>query len=209
MDQPPILYVRHAMAAADDSRHPTEWVLDDEGRGAASDLADRLEVADGIGVLVSSTEPKALGTAEVIATRWGAEVTSDERLREATRPWVGPGYRAVAHRYLRGETIDGWEQQAVVAARADEAVHDAVKAADGRTVVVVTHGLVLATLLCRILGDDFDAESFWSCLAFPDAWALDDSGLLHRPLGSFDTGQVAAIQSTTVGGRTQERPTGT
>src|SRR3546814_9571306 len=98
MDQPPILYVRHAMAAADDSRHPTEWVLDDEGRGAASDLADRLEVADGIGVLVSSTEPKALGTAEVIATRWGAEVTSDERLREATRPWVGPGYRAVAHR---------------------------------------------------------------------------------------------------------------
>src|SRR3546814_17369569 len=102
MDQPPILYVRHAMAAADDSRHPTEWVLDDEGRGAASDLDDRLAVADGSGVLVSRTEQKALGPAEGIATPWGAEVRGDERRREATRPWGGPGQRAVAPPPRRG-----------------------------------------------------------------------------------------------------------
>lgn len=179
----PITFVRHSMAVSDASRHPTEWELDAAGRTAAHELAGRLEVAPAIGALVSSTEPKALGTAEAIAARWDAGVVPDDRLREASRPWVGPGYRGVAHRYLRGEAIDGWEPHDDVAARAAAAVDDAIAAAGGRPVVVVTHGLVLAVHLRAALGSDFDAESFWSCLAFPDAWALDADGLLHRPLG--------------------------
>jgi hypothetical protein len=51
---------------------------------------------------------------------------------------------------------------------------------DGTT-VIVTHGLALALHLAARLGAGFDAEAFWSRLAFPDAWALDD-GVLERPL---------------------------
>lgn len=171
------------MAVPDEHRHPTEWQLDAGGRRDAEDLAGRLEVAPAIGVLVSSTEPKALGTAEAIAAHWGTEVRPDDRLREAMRPWVGPGYRAVAHRYLRGDEIDGWEPHLEVASRIEAAVEDACGDADGAPVVVVTHGLVLAVHLRVRLGPEFDAESFWSCLAFPDAWALDDRGFLHRPVG--------------------------
>jgi broad specificity phosphatase PhoE len=193
MDHVPISYVRHSMAVPDPDRHPTEWELDDRGRAEAERLADRLEVAPEIGVLVSSTEPKALGTAEVIAAVWGAAVRPDERLREARRPWVGPGYRAVAHRYLRGEPIDGWEPHADVSARTEAAVEEACDAADRRPVVVVTHGLVLAVHLRTKLGGGFDAESFWSCLAFPDAWALDSSGLLHRPLAQLDSRHIDVL----------------
>ena len=182
MVNPPISFVRHSMAVPDERRHPTEWVLDGRGRQDAEELAARLEVEPAIGALVSSTEPKALGTAEVIGARWGAEVRPDDRLREATRPWVGAGYRAVAHRYLRGGEIDGWEPHLDVAARVEAAVEDACAAAGGAPVVVVTHGLVLAVHLRVRLGHEFDAESFWSCLAFPDAWALDGGGLLHRPV---------------------------
>ena len=182
----PISYVRHSMAVPDEGRHPTEWVLDSAGRALAAELADRLEVAPAVGVLVSSTEPKALGTAEVIGARWGAEVRPDDRLREAMRPWVGPGYRAVAHRYLRGEEIDGWEPHGDVASRVAASVDEACDDAGDTPVVVVTHGLVLAVHLRRRLGPEFDAESFWSCLAFPDAWALDERGLLHRPLARLD-----------------------
>lgn len=178
----PITYVRHSMAVTDETTHPTEWALDDLGRVAAGRLAARLEVAPEIGVLAASSEPKAIGTAEVIGERWQAEVRVDDRLREAARPWVGPGYRAVAHRYLRGEAIDGWEPHEQVADRVEAAVGEAASAAGGRPVVIVTHGLVLAVHLGRRLGEGFDAESFWSCLAFPDAWALDEGGLLHRPL---------------------------
>ena len=139
-------------------------------------------MGDGGFRLVSSTEPKAIETAEAVARRWEGEVLPDDRLREAQRPWIGPGYRAVAHRYLRGELPDGWEPHADVAARMGAAVSDALAAATGAPVVVVTHGLILSIHLGDRLGADFDRESFWSRLAFPDAWALDADDTLHRSL---------------------------
>src|SRR5688500_5376908 len=169
MDVPPITYVRHAMAVPAEGLHPTLWHLDDAGRADAARMADRLEVAPAIGRLVASTEPKSLETAEAIAARWGSELVVDERLREAVRPWIGPGYRAVVHRYLRGELPDGWEPHDDVASRVADAVGDAVAAAGDRPVVVVRHGLALALDLGERLGRDFDRESFWSSPAFHDA----------------------------------------
>jgi len=186
MDVSPITYVRHSMAVPEESVHPTDWRLDERGRADAARLADRLEVAPAIGALVTSTEPKAVGTAEAVGARWDAPVVVDARLREAIRPWIGPGYRAVVHRYLRGELPDGWEPHSEVAARMAAAVADAVVAAGGRPVVVVSHGLALAVHLGERLGAAFDRESFWSGLAFPDAWALDAAGMLHRPLARAD-----------------------
>jgi broad specificity phosphatase PhoE len=178
----PITYVRHAMAVPAEGVHPTEWHLDGVGRADAARLADRLEVAPAVGCLVSSTEPKAAETAAAIAARWDAELVLDARLREALRPWIGPGYRAVAHRYLRGELPEGWEPHGEVASRVAACLADALDTAAGRPVVVVSHGLALALHLGDRLGSDFDRESFWSSLAFPDAWALDGAGTLHRPL---------------------------
>ena len=170
------------MAVPADGVHPTGWHLDDVGRAAARAGAGRLEVGAGIGALVSSTEPKAMQTAEAIAERWSTGVLADDRLREAVRPWIGPGYRAIVHRYLRGEAQEGWEPHDEVAARVNEAVEGAVAVADGGPVVVVSHGLALALHLGDRLGADFDRESFWSGLAFPDAWALDADDVLHRSL---------------------------
>ena len=184
----PITYVRHAMAVLDESVHPTEWRLDATGRAAAATLAQTLEVGDGIGALVTSSEPKALETAEAIGERWHVAVRADDRLREAVRPWIGPGYRAMAHHYLRGEPYDGWEPHAEVAARTSAAVEDAVAAANGGPVVVVSHGLALCLHLAHRLGDGFDPDLFWSCLAFPDAWALGPGDLLHRPLKGVPIG---------------------
>lgn len=179
---PPITYVRHAMAVPDDGVHPSSWHLDHAGRAAVRAWADRLEIGAGIGALVSSTEPKALETAEAIAERWQAEVVEDARLREAVRPWIGPGYRAIAHRYLRGEQPEGWEPHAEVADRMAAAVGDAVAQTGAGPVVVVSHGLALSVHLGHRLGDDFDRESFWSGLAFPAAWALEPDDVLHRSL---------------------------
>ena len=183
----PITYVRHAMAVQEESVHPTAWRLDARGRSEAAALAERLDVAPSIGALVASTEPKARETAEAIGHHWHAAIVADERLREASRPWVGPGYRAVVHRYLRGQLPAGWEPHDEVAARVGAAVDDATRAADGRPVVVVSHGLALALHLGQVLGDGFDRESFWSSLSFPDAWVLDEAGTLQRPATGIAT----------------------
>ena len=182
MAVPPITYVRHAMAATSEGIHPSEWHLDDAAKDHAEAWASRLEVGDEGFRLVSSTEPKALETAAAVARRWGGEVVPDERLREAQRPWIGPGYRAVAHRYLRGELPEGWEPHADVASRIGAAVAEALDTAAGAPVVVVTHGLILSIHLGDRLGPEFDRESFWSRLAFPDAWALGADDTLHRSL---------------------------
>lgn len=181
MAAPPITYVRHAMAVQEESVHPTAWRLDARGRAEAAALATRLEVAPSIGTLVASSEPKARETADAIGRHWHAAVVVDDRLREASRPWVGPGYRAVVHRYLRGQVPPGWEPHEEVAARVGAAVTEATLAADGQPVVVVSHGLALALHLGQVLGDHFDREWFWSSLAFPDAWVLDATGTLQRP----------------------------
>lgn len=182
MHAPPV-YVRHAMAVPADGAHPTVWELDDRGRASARALAARLEVGAGPGAVVTSTEPKAHATAEEIAALWELPLVADPRLREARRPWVGPGYRGVVHRYLRGGLPEGWEPHAEVARRVGAAVAEASEAAGGRTLVVVSHGLSLALHLGERLGPDFDREGFWSSLAFPDAWLLDQQGFLHRCAG--------------------------
>lgn len=180
MDQSPVTYVRHAMAVQVEGAHPTEWELDGFGRESARAMARRLELPGGIGALIASTEPKALGTAEAIAEVWETEVVADPLLREAVRPWIGPGYRAVVHRYLRGELPEGWEPHGEVAGRMRAAVEAARAVAGARAIVVVSHGLALSVHLGDRLGPEFDREGFWSSLSFPDAWVLD-GGLLHRP----------------------------
>jgi broad specificity phosphatase PhoE len=176
----PLVYVRHAMAVPAEGLHPTDWELDEVGRDSARTLAGRLEVEGGVGAVVTSTEPKALGTAEEIAAVWSAPLVADDRLREAVRPWIGPGYRAVVHRYLRGELPEGWEPHADVAGRVAAALQDGADEAGERTLVVVSHGLSLALHLGERLGPEFDREGFWSSLAFPDAWVLDEQDFLHR-----------------------------
>jgi broad specificity phosphatase PhoE len=181
---PPITYVRHAMPAVSEGVDPSEWHLDEANRAAVRVWAERLEVGDGIGVLVTSTEPKAVETAAAIAECWSADVVEDPRLREARRPWIGTGYRAVAHRYLRGERPEGWEPHASVADRMATAVGDALAKAGDGPALVVSHGLALSVHLGDRLGADFDRETFWSRLAFPDAWALGSDDVLHRSLPS-------------------------
>lgn len=176
-------YVRHAMPVAEPDVLPCDWHLDDAGRRATAAVADRLEVAPGIGALVTSSEPKAVETALVIAERWSAVVHPDDRLREVERPWVGAGYRHVAHRYLRGELPDGWEPHADAARRAAAAVREARESSSG-PIVVVTHGLLLSVHLADLLGSSFDRECFWSTLAFPDAWSVHEPGTICRAMAA-------------------------
>ena len=187
MQAPSVTYVRHAMPETDDGADPTTWHLGEEGTRLAGRLAGRLEVAPRIGALVTSDEPKAVETAAAIAQHWGSEVVHDDRLREVRRPWVGEGYRSVAHRYLQGDLPARWEPYAEVVARTGAAVADARVAAGSGPVVVVSHGLALAVHLGAVLGDGFDRDAFWRCLAFPDAWTLDEVGTLHRPLVGVGT----------------------
>jgi broad specificity phosphatase PhoE len=149
-----VILVRHAMPELDPAVPHHDWHLGEAGRAAARELAARLPRDARV---VSSDEPKARETAEEI----GLPFRLDARLREVARPAVWrDDYRAIARRYVAGETLDGWEPHDAVIARLRAAA-----TAD----IVVTHGLAMTVFL----GQDV---AFWEELKFPDAWRVSPPG---------------------------------
>ncbi len=164
-----VILVRHAMPVLVPEVSAEQWRLGPPGRAAARALGRTLEP----GVVVSSDEPKAAETAAEIAAVHGAGVGLDHRFGEAHRPYVwtdDASYRDRARAYLRGESVEGWEPHAFVAARFAAALADhAPRAlATGVPLIVVTHGLAM-TLWAWSIGAATDRVAWWEPLGFPDA----------------------------------------
>ena len=148
--------VRHATVQLRLGEPARTWPLTEEGRAAAALLAARLPRVERV---LSSPEPKALGTAEPIAHLHSLQVEVDDRLREVERERNLPtrdAHRAAVRRYLAGEGVNGWEPRELALARVRAAVAGLEDAA------VVSHGMLLSLLL----GYSFDE---WSRIGLPDA----------------------------------------
>ena len=148
-------FVRHAEVELELDRPASTWQLTEDGRADAEEIAARLAPVSRV---LSSPEPKAVGTAEPLAARSGVEVEIDSRLREVGREANLPDYAAhrdAVRRYLAGEPVAGWEPAADARTRFAEAIDGLDDAA------VVTH----ATVLSLFLGYDFER---WGRIALPD-----------------------------------------
>lgn len=141
-----VFFIRHAAVVLDPRRPAPEWLLSEDGLDAARRLACEPRLAE-VGRIVSSPEPRALGTAAPLADARGLELTVDDDLREVERgslPVLARrDYVALVGRYLGGEGVDGWEPAAEARARFAAAVDRHRANHDGDT-AIVTHGLVLA-----------------------------------------------------------------
>ena len=171
----PITYVRHAMPAVEEGvdparlaprrRHPAHA----HARGRTGS-----RWASGIGVLV--VEHRAEGPRDGRGHRRAVAGRGQSRTSACARPSArgsapatGPSPTATS-----AASPDGWEPHAAVAARmARRGRRRARGRGRWRRSSIVGHGLALSIHLGDRLGSDFDRESFWSRLAFPDAWALD------------------------------------
>lgn len=168
-----VIIVRHAMPAVDPEVPADRWPLAWDSRVAARLL--RLHVSHPA-YYVASTEPKAAQTMQEIA---GAQrVVTDADLAEVHRPHIwfsDEGYHAAALAYAGGVCPEGWEPQAEVITRFDAAVvrHAATAAAQGRTLIIGTHGLAPTVWMASRYELDCDPARFWSELRFPDVVEID------------------------------------
>lgn len=170
-----LILVRHAMPVVDPETPPADWVLSDEGRVAARQLAPILPAEP---YLVASGEPKAWQTIE-----GAGQVTIDVRFGEVVRHGEGFGgdFRTPRRAYVDGADHPGWEPRATVTRRFDAAVGDHLVAAAGRPLVVASHGMAMTVWLTSRIGLD-DPGAFWAELRFPDAVLVDlDAGRVSRP----------------------------
>ena len=167
------LLVRHAAPVIDPSAPSSEWVLSAEGEEAARRLARHL-ARPVRGPLYSSAETKAVQTASALAEEWGLRVRVEDGLREVGgRRWAASGreYEQSVSRYLRSETVDGWEG---LAEAQDRVVATMRKLMRGEDALFVSHGLVLVLGLAWLLNaEPATLLPVWRTIRFPDLCIVD------------------------------------
>jgi broad specificity phosphatase PhoE len=165
-----VLLVRHSVPQVDPEVPSEQWRLSAEGRARSEELAGRVAAYDP-DVLVSSPEPKARETADVLAARLGLPVRESPDLREQARRTVGwlereeleAGIRRLFEQ--RDEVVFGEESAADALARFSRAVDGL-----GPAALVVSHGTVISLYVAARTGrDPFEV---WRSLQLPDLIAL-------------------------------------
>lgn len=149
-----LLLVRHGETALNAARvmQPADTPLSPRGQLQARAVAERLG-AEAPGALWSSDLPRAWQTADAIAQASGLTARAQPLLHERNfgelrgRPYDSLGFDPLAMR----EAPRGGESVADFEARIDQAFDAALlhAGATGSTLVLVTHGLVIHSLLAR------------------------------------------------------------
>ena len=169
---PRLVLVKHSHVDVVPGRPPRTWELSGEGRRRAAVLADRLAEFDAARV-VSSVEPKAVETGEIVAQRLGvpsARVAGlHEQLRD-TAPYLGAEDFEAAIAWLFDEpskVVFGEESADAASGRfsaaADALAEDAATA--GRDAIVIAHGTVIALYVARVAG--IEPFPLWQSLGMP------------------------------------------
>jgi broad specificity phosphatase PhoE len=166
-----LVLVRHAMPVHGPETPARDWVLGPEGREAAQQLCARLPTG---ARLVASTEPKAMATIEPLGP-----VITDRRFDEIERVEAyGGDFRTQRRAYVGGVDHVDWEPRDDVVRRFDAGVAEQLAAADGRPVIVASHGMATTLWLTATIGLA-DPGAFWEDLRFPDAWVVG-GGTIER-----------------------------
>jgi broad specificity phosphatase PhoE len=161
-----LLLVRHSVPELDPAVPAEEWRLSEEGRRRCGPLADRL-TAFRPQELISSPEPKARETAELIAPALGLDVRLSDGVRETARrsvPWLQADVleRGIRDLFARPNEIVFGEESAAAALKRFAAAVDGLR----EPAVVVTHGTVLSLYVAAKTGRD--AFDVWRGLNLPD-----------------------------------------
>ena len=154
---PHLILVKHALPEIVPALPANYWHLSEDGRSQGVLLADQLATY-GPAVLVSSSEPKALETAHLVAQRMHTSVQIVDGLHEHDRsntPWLGPEEfdRAVAAFFHHpAELVLGCETAQQASERFARTMAEVTSRYAEQNVAVSTHGTVLSLFVSRATG---------------------------------------------------------
>lgn len=174
-----LILVKHAMPDIDPAVPPPRWLLGAAGRYAAFQLSNELRQYDP-SVVITSIEPKAAETGEIVGACLHAPVEQRLNLHEHERdglPFLSDaGFHArIATIFAHpDERVVGRESANEARSRFSRAVHQTLDDYSG-DVVIVAHGTVLSLFVSGCTGiDGFD---LWKRLGLPSYVVLERPGL--------------------------------
>lgn len=167
---PKLILVRHSCPEIVSDVPANQWRLSNEGQHRCKPLADRL-VAYQPDVLVASSEPKALETAQIVADLLGRSVSTAEGLHEHVRTNVG----FLDLEQFEASVADFFEnpKRLVLGRETADQAHDrfagaiagVVEKYPDENVAVFTHGTVMTLFVSRAAG--LEPFPFWKRLGLP------------------------------------------
>lgn len=171
-----LILVKHSVPQIEIELPANAWGLSEEGRVRSHRLAEHLQSLEPE-VIVSSSEPKANETADILARRLQLETQIDPQLREHDRsnvPYLShEAFQDSIRAFFQNpdELVFGQETANQAYARFYRAVHAVLNEHKNKTVVIVTHGTVISLFVSRLTGRS-DLE-LWNMLGLPSFVAMD------------------------------------
>lgn len=171
-----LILVKHSLPELAGGIPAREWKLSAEGRIRARKLAEQLNSFDPE-VIVSSVEPKAKETAEIIADRFDLELRLVDGLHEHDRSTIpllstDQFQAAIREFFDKPDTlVFGSESANTAHRRFSSAVHAVLREYPDQTIVIVSHGTVISLFVSGLTG--MSDMLFWSELGLPSYVVLD------------------------------------
>lgn len=170
-----LILVKHSLPQIDPSVPSREWRLSCEGRRRARKLGDRLDRYN-LDLVASSTEPKALETAEIAAGALDVPIEIVEGLHEHERANVGflkseRFERSIERFFSRPkDPVFGDETADQAHDRFSNAVNGLSDRFRHKNIAIVTHGTVLSLFVSRI--SELEPFALWRRLGLPSWVAM-------------------------------------
>ncbi|MBI5651363.1 MAG: histidine phosphatase family protein [Chloroflexi bacterium] len=172
---PKLYLIKHSMPELDPNVPAPDWHLGELGRARSELLARKLS-AYPLDVIVSSVEPKAIETAQIVAARLNKPHEIAQGLHEHERRNVPFMPRAelearVAEFFAKpSELVLGSETANQAHARFANAIHRVLEKYPQKNIAVVAHGTVISLFVARTQPMPFE---FWKRLGLPSIVVLD------------------------------------
>lgn len=178
-----------------------DYPLSERGRRESERLVERLASLD-VDALYASPLRRARETADIVNERLGLTLIEREELRERdvgeaaglTREEIIARFPEFVRARREGRLdhdIPGWERDDAFTERVGQVLADLTNGHDGRTVVAVTHGGVIAQVCRQVLG--MEARR-------PGPFATSNAGItiLEVQDGEFDASRQPRVRLVTL-----------
>lgn len=172
---PKLYLIKHALPELDPTVPAPEWHLGERGR-ARSDLLANTLAAYPLDVIVSSIEPKAIETAQIVARRLGKPFEIGEELHEHDRrnvsfmPLEQLEARVAEFFAKPNELVLGNETANAAHARFANAIDRVLEKYPEKNIAVVAHGTVISLFVAHTHPMPFE---FWKRLGLPSIVVLN------------------------------------
>ena len=177
---PKLILIKHAAPEVVPSVPPEQWHLSGKGRASCETLAEMLR-PHGPKIIISSTEPKAVETAEAVAEKLGIGHQIAPDLHEHDRSNVphmrSSDFISAVEWFFRkpDELVLGRETARQAEERFSRAVQNVLRDHSSDDIAVSSHGTVIALLLAR--HSDRKAFQLWRELGLPSFAVMETSPL--------------------------------